>query len=53
MHLEVEVIRGALRVSRVADEAEHVARIDDGPVHGQRRVCREVCVVVLPAAVVS
>ena len=47
MHLEVQVIRSALSVARVADEAEHVAGLDPGAVLSEGRVRREVGVVVL------
>ena len=42
-----------LRVARVADEAEHVAGVDDRAVHGERRVGGEMRVVVLVAVVVA
>ncbi len=53
MHLEVNVIRRSLRITGVADEAEDVARVHDRAVHRERRVSREMRVVVLPALVVA
>ena len=49
MDLEVEVVRRALRVAGVADEAEHLARVHARAVHGERRVGGEMRVVELVA----
>ena len=53
MHLEVEVVRRALRVAGVADEAEHVAGVDVRAVDRERRVGGEMRVVELVAPVVA
>src|SRR5258707_734887 len=51
--LEVQVERGAERVTRVAHEAEYVARLNDRAVDRVRRIRRKVCVIELVALVVT
>ena len=53
MDFEVQVVRRPLRVTRVADEAEHVARVHDRAVTCNRRVRGEMRVVVLVAGAVA
>jgi hypothetical protein len=47
MDLEVKVVGGPRRIPGVADEPDHVAGLDLGAILGERRVGREVRVVVL------
>jgi hypothetical protein len=53
MHLEVEVRRRSLRVARIADVAEDVARLDACAVDGKRREGLEVSVVELVPLLVT
>src|SRR5579859_2035686 len=53
MDLEVQVERRSLRIARVTDEAEDIARVDDRAVHRERRIRGEVGVIELVAAIVA